>query len=212
MKPMGSDNLFHKKRERKVGNRKVAPDRFLIVCEGEKTEPNYFEQFKTIINEVRANSVEINIEGIGMNTKSLVEWTIELKNKANPDYSQVWCVFDRDSFKVDNFNNALQMAKNNGIDVAYSNQAFELWFLLHFNYYVTAFHRDQYKDKLSKLLGRKYEKSAEIYEELVKRGSQSRAIKNAERLLTSYPVCNPETDNPSTTVHLLVKELNRFII
>jgi RloB-like protein len=60
------------------------------------------------------------------------------------------------------------------------------------------------------LLGHKYEKNSEaIYEEIEKR--QATAIKNAENLLNQYEPKNPVDDNPSTTVHLLVKELNRFI-
>lgn len=40
--------------------------KFLIVCEGEKTEPNYFEGFK-VPREI------IKIEGIGYNTNSSSE-------------------------------------------------------------------------------------------------------------------------------------------
>lgn len=108
---MGTDNFYHK-RKRANRNRKVAPDRFLIVCEGEKTEPNYFEKFKSKINAVRKNSVAIEIKGVGKNTLSLVEDTIRLKNRANPDYTQVWCVFDRDSFPTGNFDNAIIKAEN----------------------------------------------------------------------------------------------------
>jgi len=48
-----------------------------------------------------------------------------------------------------------------------------------------------------------------IYEEL--KDKQQNAIKHAKRLLQKYDRPNPETDNPSTTVHLLVEELNSFI-
>jgi len=43
---MGSDDLFRKRKaalERKVREREQR--RILIVCEGEKTEPNYFKSF-----------------------------------------------------------------------------------------------------------------------------------------------------------------------
>ena len=45
--------------------------RFLIVCEGSKTEPQYFEQF-------RVPGLVVKVEGIGMNTLSLVDKAIEL--------------------------------------------------------------------------------------------------------------------------------------
>jgi hypothetical protein len=40
---------------------------------------------------------------------------------------------------------------------------------------------------------------------------QSQAIKNSKRLLEQYNPPQPAIDNPSTTVHLLVEELNKFV-
>lgn len=177
-------------------------ERFLIVCEGEKTEPHYFKSF-------RVPKDVIDIYGFGYNPTRLVKKAIQLK-KHDGDYDQVWCVFDRDSVPQTQFKAALTLAKNNDIQVAYSNEAFELWYLLHFNFYQTAVPRSDYIKKLSKLMGQKYKKNSEtIYQELETR--QSTAIKNAKRLLKQYHPPRPTHDNPSTTVHLLVEELNRFI-
>ncbi|MEG4245380.1 RloB family protein [Microcoleus sp. MON2_D6] len=193
-------------------NRKVKTRRwFLIVCEGEKTEPNYFRSFP-----VDTNVIKLDIKGEGKNTKSLVEKAIELKNDTESDEKdRFWCVFDRDNNPknpndAQNFNAAINIAQNNGIKVAYSNDAFELWYLLHFHYYNAAISRKDYQNMLTKLLGHKYEKNSDtIYEEL--KDKQQDAIKHAKRLLQEYDRPNPETDNPSTTVHLLVEELNSFI-
>lgn len=74
--------------KRKVQNRRW----FLIVCEGEKTEPNYFRSFA-----VDTKVIKLDIKGEGKNTKSLVEKAIELKNDSEYDESdRFWCVFDRD--------------------------------------------------------------------------------------------------------------------
>ncbi|MBE9125551.1 MULTISPECIES: RloB family protein [unclassified Coleofasciculus] len=186
--------------ERTVETRELI-ERFLIVCEGEKTEPNYFKSF-------RVPKDVVDIYGVGENTINLVKKAIELKEK--DDYDQVWCVFDRDEFPAENFNAALTVARNNNIKVAYSNEAFELWYLLHFNYHDTAIPRKDYTKKLTEQLGHEYKKNSEtIYEEL--ESKQQTAIKNAKKLLTQYVPPNPESDNPSTTVHLLVEQLNRFI-
>jgi hypothetical protein len=69
--------------------------------------------------------------------------------------------------------------------------------------------RSLYGPKLSAYLGRPYKKnSREIYEVL--RPRQQTAVRNAERLLRHYdPHHNPEKDNPCTTVHWLVEELNK---
>ncbi len=177
----------------------------LIVCEGEKTEPNYFKGF---LRDLENSKIRVKIIGEGYNTVSLVKRTIELRgDEAN--YCRVWVVFDRDSFKPQDFNKAMQLAKNENIDVAYSNQAFELWYLLHFHYYDTARDRDSYKKMLSILLNREYQKNGkDMYAELKDR--QEAAIRNARKLLERYNPPAPEKDNPSTTVHLLVKELNVY--
>lgn len=185
---------------RRVETRELI-DRFLIVCEGEKTEPNYFNSFRVPKNV-------IDVRGLKANPSKLVEKAKELKEQE--DYDQVWCVFDRDSWTKEDFNNAIAKAKQEGIKVAYSNEAFELWYVLHFEFLNSGIPRSDYCKKLDRLLGYKYQKNSEnIYQEIESR--QSTAFKNAENLLKQYKNQNPESDNPSTTVHLLVKELNRFI-
>ncbi len=60
-------------KRRLVGIRDLRP-RFLIVCEGEKTEPNYFKSF-------RVNAV-VEVKGTGRSTLDLVEYTRRLRNEA----------------------------------------------------------------------------------------------------------------------------------
>jgi len=187
---------------RKVDTREVR-QRFLIVCEGEKTEPNYFRNFR-----VPKNVAEIDVQGLGENPSKLVQSAKELKKQE--DYDQVWCVFDRDSWTVEDFNNAIINCNAQGFKVAYSNEAFELWYVLHFEFLNTGIPRSDYRQKLTSLLGREYQKNSEtIYDELFEK--QSIAIRYAENLLRQYDPHNPVRDNPSTTVHLLVQELNKFI-
>ncbi len=180
--------------------------RFLIVCEGQKTEPQYFEAFRA-----PKNVFDIDVKGVGANTVSLVEIAIEEIKQADKKYDSAWCVFDRDSFPPSNFNAALALARSNGINVAYSNQAFEIWYLLHFHYHDSATDRTQYKRMLTERLGFEYKKnSPHMYDHLL--ALQETAIKNADKLLNSYPDHSPERDNPSTTVHKLVNELNKQTI
>lgn len=181
--------------------------RFLIVCEGKETERNYFEAFR-VPRDVRA----IAVQGVGRNTLTLVEETKhikeELEEQNGAPFDQVWCVFDRDSFPAQDFNEAIALAERERFKVAYSNEAFELWYLMHFDYHTAALSRQQYGDMLTQRLERKYRKNdPQIYMDLLR--SQEKAIRHARRLLQSYGRCNPERDNPSTTVHLLVEELNR---
>lgn len=179
--------------------------RFLIVCEGEKTEPNYFRSFKLLIKVI-----EIDIKGVGENPSKLVNSAKDFNEQEESDYDQVWCVFDRDDWPPEDFNNAIKNAKSQGFRVAYSNEAFKLWYILHFEFLNTGIPRSDYCRKLTRVLNRKYEKnSEEIYTELIDK--QTTAIKNAKNLLKQYSPLNPGRDNPSTTVHLLVEELNKFV-
>jgi hypothetical protein len=178
----------------------VIPQRqsFLIVCEGEKTEPNYFRKY-------RVPAFVVEVVGVGGNTITAVKRAISLKREKNQEFDQVWCVFDRDSFPAENFNAALHLARQNDIGVAYSNEAFELWYLLHFIYTDSAIARTLYIEKLKGYLGDYKKNSEDMYDNL--RDRRDTALKHAATLLSSYNPRDPEKDNPSTTVHLLVEEL-----
>jgi hypothetical protein len=183
--------------------------RFLIVCEGEKTEPQYFRGFHL------PGLVEVEAIGTGRNTQSLVEEALRIRTvkmkeaeQAGSEYTydQYWCVFDRDSFPADAFNNAIIQAEAAGFQVAYSNEAFELWYLLHFNYLDVALARQGYKQPLTQWLGRPYVKNDPAIHSLLE-SKQNIAIRNAKRLLANYDPHNPQQDNPCTTVHKLVMAL-----
>ncbi len=182
---------------------------FLIVCEGTETEPNYFKHFPL-------SQLQMDVIGFGENPSNLVKKAIEISRQGKI-YDQVWCVFDRNSWTADDFNGAISYAEQNGIKVAYSNEAFELWYLLHFDYRDTAMSREDYKSVLTEKLRKaglisnneEYRKNSQNMYEILE-DKQSRAIKYAKRLLKEYNPPNPAKNNPSTTVHLLVEQLNRF--
>jgi hypothetical protein len=190
--------------------------KFLIICEGEKTEVNYFKKFPV---STKPKVIDLDVRGEGKVTLSLVERALVLKKEegleTNNEYKdQVWCVFDRDfkqeNFNAQNFNSAIALANKEGIRVAFSNDAFELWYILHFEYYESETHRQNYADLLEKRLGYKYEKNSEtMYEEL--KDKQHHAIKHAKKLIQEYDPRMTGNHNPSTTVHFLVEELNKYI-
>ena len=134
---------------------------FLIVCEGEKTEPLYFEAFKADLPKGVLQNTTLEIEGEGKNTLSLIQEIQKIRARRERVmgrlYDQVWAVFDRDSFPAQNFNNAIFKARNAVPEIfcAWSNEAFELWYLLHFEFYQTAISRDLYKEKLEQAISKK---------------------------------------------------------
>lgn len=182
---------------------------FLIVCEGVRTEPDYFKAFRMTAATVKA-------VGQAMNTTSLVNKAISIRDadqKKKREYDQCWVVFDKDDFPAKDFNQAIALARKNGFQVAYSNQAFEYWFLLHFNLYKGALHRNSYADMLTKLIGMPYSKTEGFGTTMYNRlfHLQPQGIRNAEAVLTEISHGNPALEESSTTVHLLVKELNKYL-
>lgn len=208
---MGSEDLFWKRKrniiKRELGKRGPTKETFLIVCEGQSTEPNYFKSFKV-------TSARIVVEGVGCNTLSLVKKTILIikeEQKKGFYYNQVWSVFDRDDHPIEQFNKAFHLAKKKKIKIAYSNEAFELWYLLHFQFFDSALSRIDYYPRLNKHLGFKYNKNSKvIYNTILDK--QNTAIKNARTLIEKYGEdFNPATSNPSTSVFKLVEELNKYL-
>lgn len=174
--------------------------KILIVCEGEKTEPIYFKGFR-VPTEI------CDIEGIGKNTFSLVKTAENLRDKSS--YSETWCVFDRDSFPKANVKKALIHAAKVGIKCAFSNESFELWYVLHFCYLDTLISRGDYCKKLDGFIGRKYKKNdPDIFKLLLPK--QSVAINNAKKLEKTFytPGVSLCDVAPITTVYQLVERLN----
>lgn len=195
-------------RERRRYRTTPVRKRILIVCEGEKTEPNYFEAFR---RELPRGVVELEIIGTGDNTLNVVNKAIEERNEqanTNRAYDQTWAVFDKDSFSDQRFNEAVFLAEREKVGCAYSNEAFELWYLLHFEFYQNAASRTQYSGLLSNHLGRPYQKNdIEIFATLRQQGDVHQAVRWAKELSERYDHRSPAQNNPATHVFKLVEEL-----
>src|SRR5882672_9999496 len=185
--------------------------RVLIVCEDSKSSCLYFRAFN--IDLERAEVITV---GTGMNTDSLIEEAIKRKALAESrqePYNQVWSVFDRDNFPLSNYLRAFELAEANGIRVAWTNEAFELWYLLHFNYHDSGISRDAHKQKLAACGIAGYDKAdAGMYAKVLEH--QPTAIRNAKRLEKHWNEMGkrfPERENPSTGVHKLVEFLNELL-
>ncbi len=210
------DNAVKKQFERKEKKRKVDVRNkliyYLIICEGEKTEPNYF---KTLEKELPRNTVELEIDGVGRNTIGLVNYTIKYRNNSCRKFDRVWVVFDKDDFPDGNFDAAIIKASSKKINCAWTNEAFELWFVLHFQYMSSGLQREDYKGYLEREIRNrmgnseyKYLKNApDTYSILQKYGNQKQAIQWARQLKQSYTDQRYATHNPCTLVHELIEEL-----
>ena len=195
---------------------------FLIVCEGEKTEPNYFKSLK---EKLPVGVVDyIKIEGEGKNTLTLIEETNIIRERKEKGmngrkFDHTWAVFDRDSFPETNFDNAINKGEQQKrkINCAWSNEAFELWYLLHLEFVNVPMTREDYKprieDWLTERIGLpfKYAKNrADMYDILQKYGNEKQAIEWAKTLDSQYDDFRFYTHNPNTKLYILVSQLNRL--
>jgi hypothetical protein len=113
---------------------------FMIFTEGQ-TEEGYFKKFK-----VRCKTV------VGGNALNIVEEAVIQKNNVKKHVDHFWVVFDRDNTSKNEFTKAVELAKNQGLNVAYSCEAFEIWWLFHFMKITAPIQRRDYEKKLRKYL------------------------------------------------------------
>lgn len=186
---------------------------FLIICEGANTEPNYFKSFPQ-------TTATVTSYGIGASKTALVRHAMEAQKQADKS-EEIWVVFDMDakadqlSQQKEDYNRAIELATKHGIKAAVSNDAFELWFVLHFQEVTAAMHRNQYYQILSEKLEINYEKagkaasfSRKLYERLHEHPDASLpdALRRAKRLHEAHIAegLAPADQNPCTTVYALV--------
>ena len=195
-------------------NRRKVKDRILILCEGKKTEPYYFNGLKSDVrNRSKLSALRVEIYDSGKNTaKELVLEAEELKKIAeseNNPYDDVWVVFDKDGYTKhpESFN----LAEGKNINIIFSSISFEYWFLLHFEFTSRAYEKS---DDLIKYLSSKYiknyEKNDDNYNKL--KTNTAVAIQNAKKIRKHWKVdiANGEKIynlNPYTDVDTLVEKL-----
>ena len=216
---MGSDNLFvRRKNERKKRKENISKQKssnWLIVCEGTKTEPNYFIE---AVNEINQNiedkyKLKVNVIGTGKNTVSLVKSVEDLQveidkynNRLIP-YSKIFVVFDKDSFSDKNFDEAINMCLTNGYIPLWSNQAIEFWFLLHFNYIDVKMDRKMYATKINEYFKKKglkytyYKNDSKIYSKLREHGSLNKAKTSAKKIHLTHIKDKPSQSESCTSVY-----------
>ena len=226
---MGSDDIFKKRRadreKRRHDFKQPKANSFLIVTEGEKTEPLYLNGLKDLILDKIGGNIKvielphIEIKGEGKSTGKLIEKTNEIISKSSIIYQNVWIVFDKDDFL--DFDQAIKSAKDQGYNVAWSNQCFEYWIYLHFHYSDAALHRYDWNSKLDELFKQynlnsgKYDKNLEQhYYMLDSFGGVDTAIKHARRRMSKFKndKGQPSTFDPGTTVFLLVDALREYLV
>lgn len=214
---------WKKKRRKEYLERKEY--RYYIFCEGEQTEPQYFQGFKRYIedNPIYRDMVLIEIEPCAAETMRVIRKAEQYVAEHKINKGQIWCVYDKDNFSACDFNGVALRAdvlNQNNPDlqyhVAWSNECIEFWFLLHFVYYTSNNHRTEYisflNDKFKELGIGKYQKNLKsIFEILMEKGNPKLAIRYANRIIKDGQGKSPTEIAPGTKVYELVEELVKYL-
>lgn len=221
---MGNDQLFRNRKERKKASldrrraSRALYDRVLIVCEGSKTEPAYFQD---LIDDFRLSTANVVVDKtIGSSPKTVVKRAVSAYKDAKKQglpFDRVYCVFDKDRHG-NSYSEALsripQILPKGVFQAIPSIPCFEYWLLLHFVYTRKSFY------------GSSRSPCDEVIDELMKEGrypgyaKNTRGVfaflrshldtakQNARRALCE--VGSSGSDDPSTHVHRLVEYLERL--
>ncbi len=189
----------------------------LIVCEGAKTEPRYFEGLR---KHLRLSTLEVEVVGEGAAPITIVDRAIEMRDtrkhevkrgRKTLEYEYVWCVFDVEQVGANSsLLRALSKANDNSVFVALTNPCVEYWFLLHFADTSALMQTPAEAVTLLKKHISDYHKNMNMFPILEPYTDQ--AIANAERVLSLKGVENVRgvvDANPSTLVHRVVECLQK---
>lgn len=227
---MGSEDLFRKRKARKAEDlirqksKRKPYDKVLIVCEGEKTEPLYFEEVRVVLG---LDTTNVEVDGnCGSSPINVVNHAYSLHQKAlksGDSYNRVFCVFDKDNhstfdeaiLKVEQFNAELKelgLEENILFECIPSIPSFEYWFLLHYNpstkpYAATPRKSvgDQVIDDLKVFLPDYKKTQKGLFNKSLEEGTLAGAKAHSERIYEN--ALQSGVTNPSTKVHHLMNYL-----
>lgn len=233
---MGTDNLFHKRKAKLANNlkrnkaKREIYDKALIVCEGEKTEPNYFNE---LIDQYEINSANVAIDGTcGSSPKSVLSRArtlVEKEEKKGDPFDRIFCIFDKDSHasynetldniqKINSETTKIKCGTDNKqsttrFTAIHSTPCFEYWLLLHFIYSTKPFAAtgsksicDEVINELVKYIPEYSKGKVNVFSELF---DQLELAKN-NAIRANKSAKENHTDNPTTLVHELVDYLQKI--
>ncbi len=189
--------------------KRASYDRVLIVCEGSKTEPNYFRE---LVDHLKLNTANVEIDGDSDPSPKSVVAHAKRRYQQEGDFDRVFCVFDKDEHSTyHQVVRELASAELTPVFAAITSvPCFEYWLLLHFIFTTKPYARSE-----SYSPGQHVLRDLKVYLPEYSKGSQhiylqlmrytDLAMCHAER--AGQQAIQNQTDNPSTQVHRLVTYL-----
>lgn len=203
-------------------NNKIRRPQFLCIvgCEGKNQERIYFDKVAELVNCVEERTHDLVFdyaEPYGGNPKCVVERTIQKSIGKENKVS----VFDYDG-KKDKYEEAIDLAIENKIELGYTNYCFDLWLILHKeDYFDIVQNQDAYADKLRQVFWlaadaniKKEKRVTEIVNQIglsdiknaIQRGKKI-SEDNQGKEANKTPKENRYYDNPDTQMHVLLQFL-----
>lgn len=192
---------------RKVG-RRLPRRMILIVCEGSRTEPLYFERLREF-KRLKNVSVKV-IPGGGqlVSPRNLIDRAIEEIKRLDWDKRRdlAWVVYDVERVGTrPDLNELIQLAQHSGLKNVVSNPAFEYWYILHFQETDRPFmDGNEVKQYLRNDIP-DYEESLDVFPLI--QALTEHALERADRLRANAQPHWDNFENPSTSVNLLVRSI-----
>lgn len=217
---MGSDDLFHKRKAQRVSSlarqkrEKPQKPRYLIVCEGQVTEPNYFIGMRNV-ERLPTTHVKVCGEECGSDPLSVAEYAYSVYDEEKLDrFDRVFCVIDRDghaTFKAAETRVKALREQGVPIELVVSWPCFEYWILLHYQYRRSPYYPTRGRsscDAVGSEIRRKHDRTYnkvqdDIY--AVLRPRQAKALEHAAKAFADAEATGEK--NPCTQVHELVAAL-----
>lgn len=213
------NNSVRRMKKRSVGSK------IFIYSHAEVAEPVYLNSLKDHVRSrlmlkvryINAWSPQELIEKV----LALKETNTGINGHEEDSGDQVWCVFDIDSFCDDpaekiRLEVLIKRAHESGIKIAYTNQCFELWYLMHFITPVAPISRGSH---LNGMIARHFKKNklGDYEKNMAAFGTLAPGLDNAVLNATkvsadTYDNINwakvlSNSGNPSTSLHFLIKEI-----
>lgn len=211
------DNLWYaKKRNKRI---LTAPEKHLILCEGEKTEYNYFNHIKNVINEKYRERITVDVTPTRKGRLVLLEEAEKRVKETKAEH--VWLVYDKDDFSESDFDNTVYRIDNLNKEgnvkyhALWSNQCIEVWFLIHFIDLKVDVTRKEYIEKLNQNFNNYgikgiYKKNDEdIYKKL--EPYKNDAIKRMKKVFEEYGNQAPSKTAPASKIYELFDELGAYL-
>ncbi|WP_240971070.1 MULTISPECIES: RloB family protein [unclassified Microbispora] len=182
--------------------------RILVICEGVVTEVQYFNGVKDHFRAVPVEVGHCDVDGCGKDPLSVVREAIRRRDKARSAarrhrdaflaYDEIWAVVDVDDHA--SLDEAIRVARDDGINLVISRPCFEIWLLWHYQDCPAALTAKEIQRKLATKLPN-YDKHLSAtfpYHDYL------RAERRAKSADPDHSAPNRKGRNPSTNVWLVV--------